>query len=165
MIGDVPVGHWPSPPLDKITAQGGFLANVQDFDAAFFGIAPREAVALDPQHRLLLEVAWETLEHAGLAADRLAGADAGVFVGIANSDYGRLLLAGGLPADAYIASGNALSMAAHRLSYHLDLRGPSIAVDTACSSSLVAVHLACQALRTGDCESGARRGRQSDFVR
>src|SRR5205807_4236515 len=116
-----------------------------------FGITPREAVLLDPQQRLLLEVSWEMLEHGGVAPDTLAGAEVGVFVGISTNDYGRMLLAGAAPPDAYIASGNALSMAAHRLSYHLDLRGPSLAVDTACSSSLVAVHLACQALRSGDC--------------
>lgn len=152
VIADLPSGRWPFSPPDKLTNQGGFLADVQHFDAGFFGITPREAIYLDPQHRVLLEVAWETLEHAGLAPERLAGSDVGVFVGISTNDYGRLLMAGAAAADAYVASGNALSMAAHRLSYHLDLRGPSMAVDTACSSSLVAVHLACQALRAGDCE-------------
>jgi len=152
VIGALPVKRWLDVPQDKTTHQGGFLADVEHFDAAFFGITPREAAALDPQHRILLEVAWETLEHAGMAADRLAGSQTGVFIGISTSDYGRMLLAGGSTAGAYVASGNALGMAAHRLSYHLDLRGPSVAVDTACASSLVAVHLACQALRAGDCE-------------
>ena len=152
VISELPPERWPHVPEDHAARQAGFLAEVRDFDAAFFGITPREAVYLDPQHRLLLEVAWETLEHAGLVPERLAGTEAGVFIGISTNDYGRMLLAGAAEPDPYIASGNALSMAAHRLSYHLDLRGPSMAVDTACSSSLVAVHLACQALRTGDCE-------------
>ncbi len=151
VIHDVSAERWFSMPSEKCARQGGFLDDVQGFDAAFFGITPREAVYLDPQHRLLLETAWESCEHAGLVPGRLAGTEVGVFVGIANNDYGRLLVAGGAPPDAYIASGNALSMAAHRLSYHFDLRGPSMAVDTACSSSLVAVHLACQALRAGEC--------------
>ncbi len=93
-----------------------------------------------------------------MAPDGRGGTDVGVFVGISTSDYSRLLMVGGAPADAYVASGNALSMAAHRLSYHLDLRGPSMAVDTACSSSLVAVHLACQALRAGECDSALAGG-------
>ncbi len=151
VIHDVPPERWPNMPSEKSACQGGFLDDVEGFDAAFFGITPREAVYLDPQHRLLLETAWESCEHAGLVPGRLAGTEVGVFVGIANNDYGRLLVASGVPPDAYIASGNALSMAAHRLSYHFDLRGPSMAVDTACSSSLVAVHLACQALRAGEC--------------
>jgi amino acid adenylation domain-containing protein len=151
-VGDVPLQRWSGTLSEEATRRGGFLDDVEHFDAAFFGITPREAAALDPQHRLLLEVGWETLEHAGLAAVRLAGSAVGVFIGIATSDYGRMLLDGAVPAGAYVASGNALSMAANRLSYHLDLRGPSVAVDTACSSSLVAVHLASQALRAGECE-------------
>jgi acyl transferase domain-containing protein len=131
--------------------QGGFLEDVDGFDPDFFGITPKEAAHLDPQQRLLLEVAWEALEHAGQAADRLAGTRTGVFVGISTQDYSRLALDGRRPPDAYTGTGNASSVAANRLSYLLDLRGPSLAVDTACSSSLVAVHLACQSLRRGEC--------------
>ena len=129
---------------------GGFLASVDAFDAPFFNIAPREAEVMDPQQRLLLEVAWEAIEDAGIAADRLAGSRTGVFVGISNSDYARLQTGLAAATDPYAATGNALSVAANRLSYHFDLRGPSWAVDTACSSSLVAVHHACGSLRRGE---------------
>lgn len=152
VIGELPDDRWTRFPEEAATTRGGYLADVQCFDAPFFGIAPREAVFVDPQHRLLLEVAWEALEHAGIPADTLAGCPVGAFVGISTNDYSRLLLAHGGAADAYAGAGNAASMAAHRLSYHLDLQGPSVAVDTACSSSLVAVHLACQSLRLGECD-------------
>jgi myxalamid-type polyketide synthase MxaB len=132
---------------------GGFLGPVDCFDAGFFSVAPREAQAMDPQQRLLLEVAWEALEDAGLAADKLAGKPAGVYVGASVTDYMRLLDATADPAtvDAYTATGNSFSVLAGRLSYFLGLHGPSLVVDTACSSSLVAVHLACEALRRGEC--------------
>ena len=129
-----------------------YLADVQHFDAPFFGIAPVEAACIDPQHRILLEVALHALEDAGLAPEHLAGTSVGVFVGISSNDYGRLLLGQAGYTGPYLGTGNSPSMAAHRLSYHLDLRGPSMAVDTACSSSLVAVHLACQSLRNGECD-------------
>ncbi len=130
---------------------GGFLDDVSGFDAAFFGIAPREALTMDPQQRLLLEVTWEALENAGLAADRLVGSPTGVFIGLCNSDYfHRLMRRGNETIDAYLASGNAPSVAAGRISYALGLRGPSLVVDTSCSSSLVAVHLACRSLRSGE---------------
>jgi acyl transferase domain-containing protein/acyl-CoA synthetase (AMP-forming)/AMP-acid ligase II/aryl carrier-like protein len=128
--------------------QGGYLKNIDLFDAAHFEIAPREAVWMDPQQRLLLEVSWEALEHAGQPISSLVGMAAGVFVGISNVDYRKLqpLI------DAYSGTGNAASIAANRISYVLGCQGPSLAVDTACSSSLVAVHLACRSLRTGECE-------------
>ncbi len=136
------------------TRQGGFIEDVDAFDAEFFGISPREAVAMDPQQRLILEVAWEALEDAGIVPATLAGSRTGVFIGIGINDYGRMQV----PAqrldptrmDAYSVTGNALCITANRLSYLLDLRGPSMAIDTACSSSLVAVHQACQSLRIGD---------------
>ena len=127
--------------------QGGFLEQVDAFDPEFFNISPREAVSMDPQQRLLLEVAWETLEHAGCPAEQAAGTQTGVFIGISSNDFSRLQD----QPDIYGGTGNALSIAANRLSYFLDLRGPSIAVDTACSSSLVAIHHACQSLRLGEC--------------
>ena len=129
---------------------GGFLAEVAQFDAAFFSIAPREADRMDPQQRLLLEVAVEALEHAGVPLDAIGGTATGVFVGITNSDYGRLLIDRAGPADIYLGTGSALSIAANRLSFALDLKGPSLAVDTACSSSLVAIGLACESLRRGE---------------
>jgi natural product biosynthesis luciferase-like monooxygenase protein/amino acid adenylation domain-containing protein len=153
-ITEVPAGRWvadsPDEPRGGIARRGGFLKHVDGFDAPFFGVSPREAAQIDPQQRLLLEVAWEALEDAGYAPDRLGGTQTGVFVGISNSDYAQFQFnAGGSP-DAYAGTGTALSINANRLSYMLDLRGPSIAVDTACSSSLVAVHAACQSLRAGE---------------
>ena len=130
---------------DKMnTRWGGFLEDVDKFDPFFFGVSSREASAMDPQQRLLLEVTWEALENAGLAPTRLAGSQTGVFVGISSQDYYKLMF----DAPKRAATGISNSIAANRLSYFLDLRGPSMAVDTACSSSLVAVHLACQSLRT-----------------
>jgi acyl transferase domain-containing protein/acyl carrier protein len=130
---------------------GGFLADIDRFDPKFFGISPREAMTMDPQQRLVLEVAWEALERAGQAPDRLAGSATGVFLGITTGDYADLVKAAGPEAlDVYMATGNAHNAAAGRVSYVLGLNGPSMAVDTACSSSLVAVHLACQSLRTGE---------------
>ncbi|HEX6370737.1 MAG TPA: SDR family NAD(P)-dependent oxidoreductase [Longimicrobium sp.] len=135
------------------TRWGGFLREVDRFDAAFFSIAPHEAVEMDPQQRLLLEVAWRAFEDAGIPAERLAGSDTGVFVGISNSDYLHLKIrarAGLEHLNAYTGLGNANSVAANRVSYVFDLRGPSFAVDTACSSSLTALHLAVESLRRGE---------------
>jgi len=140
-------------PGKMVTRWGGFLDQVDRFDAKFFEIAPREAASMDPQQRLALEVAWEALENSGYAPAELRGSATGVFLGIASSDYGQLHLETGDPQslDAHYASGVAHSIAAGRISYLLGLEGPSIALDTACSSSLVAVHLACQSLRAADC--------------
>jgi acyl transferase domain-containing protein/acyl-CoA synthetase (AMP-forming)/AMP-acid ligase II/thioesterase domain-containing protein/acyl carrier protein len=132
------------------TRWGGFLNDIDQFDPSFFKISRREAVRMDPQQRLLLETAWEALDDAGLSSERLAGSRTGVFIGISTNDYSRLENGNSNPADAYDATGNAFSIAANRLSYVFDLRGPSIAVDTACSSSLVAIHLACRSLRVGE---------------
>ncbi|MEM9216874.1 MAG: amino acid adenylation domain-containing protein [Cyanobacteria bacterium P01_F01_bin.150] len=145
-ITKVPVSRWQS---DDDT-WGGFLEQVDQFEPQFFNIAPREASNMDPQQRLLLEVSWEALENAGLAAEELAGRRGGVFIGISSGDYANLNsnLAN---TKAYYGTGNALSIAANRLSYFFDWHGPSWAVDTACSSSLVAVHQACQSLLQGEC--------------
>lgn len=129
------------------TRWGGFLDQVDEFDPAFFGISPREAVRMDPQQRLVMEVAWEALENAGIAPDSLAGSQTGVFVGIGNYDYCRILSKDISQVSAYDGTGNTLSIAANRLSYTFDLRGPSVIVETACSSSLVALHFACLSLR------------------
>ncbi|WP_158613084.1 type I polyketide synthase [Nocardiopsis sp. Huas11] len=139
---------------------GGFVDGAADFDAGLFGVPPREAVGIDPQHRFVLEVAWEALENAGIAPDSLKGSRTGVFVGMGGSDYERLRLAAGGSSfhDGYTATGSALNFAANRLSYALGLEGPSLVVDTACSSSLVALHLACQSLRAGECDTAIVAG-------
>ncbi|MEO0685092.1 MAG: beta-ketoacyl synthase N-terminal-like domain-containing protein, partial [Cyanobacteria bacterium J06649_11] len=145
-ITQVPIERWQSE-----NNWGGFLEQIDQFDAQFFNLSPRETINIDPQQRLLLEVSWEALENAGLAAEQLAGIKGGVFIGISSGDYAKL---NGNKANtqAYYATGNALSIAANRLSYFLDWRGPSLALDTACSSSLVAVHQACQSLLAGESE-------------
>ncbi len=136
--------------LARTTRWGAFLNEIDVFDAEFFGISPGEAAEIDPQQRLVLEVACEALENAGIPADSLRRTQTGVFVGACLSEYGLLASRDLSQVDAWTATGGALSIIANRLSYCLDLRGPSVAVDTACSSSLVAVHLACQSLRTGE---------------
>ncbi|WP_218080277.1 type I polyketide synthase [Anthocerotibacter panamensis] len=148
-IGVVPAARWSGARVGPL-AQGGFVEGVDRFDAPFFKISPREARAMDPQQRLLLEVAWETLEHGGLAP--LAQGRSGVFIGVSSHDYAQLLAGAAEDLDLYTGTGCAHSLAANRLSYYLDWHGPSLAVDTACSSSLVAVHLACQHLRTKECD-------------
>jgi len=133
--------------------RGAFVDDVDGFDARFFHISPREAARMDPQHRLLLEVAWQALEDAGCAdPSTLRGSATGVFVGLGSQDYAHLAATAGCAVDLHTITGNAASVAANRLSYFLDLRGPSLTVDTACSASLVAVHLACEHLRRGECD-------------
>ncbi|MCK2237258.1 MULTISPECIES: type I polyketide synthase [unclassified Crossiella] len=157
-ISEVPeqrwAGHAGSPEAAEVLARttrwGGYLDDITGFDADFFGISPREAAGMDPQQRLLLEVSWEALEHAGIAPAGLRGSRTGVFVGISGNEYGQLAISEAERIDAWSGTGAALSIAANRLSYVLDLRGPSVAVDSACSSSLVAVHLAMQSLRAGE---------------
>jgi len=139
-------------PGKMTTRFGGFVGDVQRFDAEFFGIAPLEAASMDPQQRLVLQLAWEALENAGHAPAALAGTRAGVYLGIANSDYGRALFAHPNAIDPYFSTGNSLSIASGRLAYFLGVHGPAVSVDTACSSSLVSIHLACQGLRLGECD-------------
>ncbi|NEP44972.1 MAG: polyketide synthase, partial [Okeania sp. SIO2H7] len=145
----------PGTPGKMYARRGNFLkAKVDEFDAEFFGIAPKEAVSIDPQQRLLLEVSWEALENAGIAPNQPLGHRYGTFVGINTSDYMQLQMQSGNVADLgpYFFTGNTASTAAGRLSYHLGWRGAAMAVDTACSSSLVAVNLACQNLRSRECD-------------
>jgi malonyl CoA-acyl carrier protein transacylase len=160
-ITEVPASRWdikafydpnPETPGKMNTRWGGFLDEVAEFDPQFFGISPLEANRMDPQQRLLLEVSWEALENASIASDKLIGSQTGVFIGISTDDYAHLQSKYNTTPDAYSGSGNAFSIAANRLSYLLDLHGPSVAIDTACSSSLVAVHQACQNLRLGECD-------------
>lgn len=163
-IIEVPQTRWdihqfydpdPQAPGKMYTRSGGFLPDIDSFDAQFFGISPREALRMDPQQRLLLEVAWEAFEHAGIAVDALAGSKTGVFIGkVEGHDYARLQEQQGDEAyvnDPYYGLGASSSIAAGRISYLFDLRGPTLTIDTACSSSLVALHLACQSLRNGEC--------------
>ncbi|MDI1477096.1 type I polyketide synthase [Polyangium sp. y55x31] len=152
-VRDVVPSRWPADTMLEDKPGAGYAAlldGLDRFDAAFFGIAPREAEALDPQQRMLLEVTWEALEDAGLKPDALVGSQAGVFVGITSLDYQRIVQSGPEHLDAYGATGTMLATAAGRLSYVLGLQGPAVALDTACSSSLVALHLACQSLRNGE---------------
>ncbi len=150
----------PYAPGRMSTRWGAFIEGIDRFDAAFFGIAPREAEGMDPQQRLLLEVAWEALERAGQSPEALLNSRTGVFVGISGSDYYQVCKAasGEAGLDAHSASGAAHSVAAGRLSYVLGLQGPNLAVDTACSSSLVAFHLAVQSLRRGECDMALAGG-------
>ena len=130
---------------------GGFVDEPYGFDPSFFRISDREASRMDPQHRILLMVLWEALEHAGLTAKQLDGTNTGTFVGISSSDH--LLSCLNIDrVDEYAGVGNAHSLAANRLAYFLNLHGPSLAVDTACSSSLTALHYACESVRRGECE-------------
>ncbi|KAB2350986.1 type I polyketide synthase [Actinomadura rudentiformis] len=160
-IRTVPEGRWDafddgSPEvgdlLDKTTRLGGFLDDIAGFDAQFFGITPREAAVMDPQQRLVLEVAWEAFEHAGIGPAALRGSRTGVFVGVSAPEYAAFTASDLASLEPFTATGAALSIIANRLSYLLDLRGPSMIVDTACSSSLVSTHLAVQALRNGEAD-------------
>ncbi|MCL2936119.1 MAG: aminotransferase class III-fold pyridoxal phosphate-dependent enzyme [Trichodesmium sp. MAG_R02] len=159
-ISEVPTERWsaaqfyhqdPQTPGKMNTRWGGFLDQVAEFDPAFFNISPKEAPRIDPQQRLVMEVSWESLENAGLSPHSLKGSQTGLFVGIGNFDYGRLLCRDWDQINAYNGTGLTLSLAANRVSYFLGLHGPSLVVETACSSSLVAVHLACQSLQQREC--------------
>lgn len=159
-VTEVPPERWdakawydpnPDAPGKATSRWMGALTDIDRFDARFFGVAPREARSMDPQQRLLLELAWEALESAGLSSERCAAARTGVFVGLSSVEYGATYVAGDTRRiDPTTGTGNCWSVAAGRLSYLLNLTGPSMALDTACSSSLVALHLACQSLRSGE---------------
>ncbi|MGX1567142.1 type I polyketide synthase, partial [Streptomyces sp. NPDC055509] len=160
-IRRVPEDRWRDftafPPADA-HPYGGYLDDIAGFDADFFRVTPREAAVMDPQQRILLEVVHEALDHAAVPAESLAGTATGVFVGVSAPEYGQLTGADPAAVDPWAPAGGALSVAAGRLSYVLDARGPSMAVDTACSSSLVAVHHACVSLRTGESDTAIAAG-------
>ena len=141
------------------TRNGGYLDSVDGFDPEFFGISPREAIWMDPQQRLMLEIAWEGLERAGYAPAALRGSRTGVFVGVGANEYAHLMSGDSVEnLEAYFITGNALNAVAGRVAFALGLEGPAVAMDTACSSSLVAVHQAAQALHSGDCDMALAGG-------
>ena len=160
---DIAALHDPDPdaPGRTYATEGGFIADVDAFDPGFFGISPGEARAMDPQQRVILEVTWEALERAGIRPADLAGSATAVYAGTAGSDY---RLAGGADEQAtlegYSITGSATSVLSGRLAYVLGLQGPAVSVDTACSSSLVSLHLACNALRIGECDLALAGGVQ-----
>lgn len=159
LVTEVPADRWdaeeyydpePGVPGRSVSKWGAFLADVSGFDAEFFGINEREATVIDPQHRLLLETAWEAIEHAGVDPVALAGTRTGVFVGMTHNDY--QLVTADTPAISgpYGFTGSNYSMASGRIAYHLGVHGPAYTVDSACSSSLLAVHMACRSLHDGE---------------
>ncbi|MBQ1098895.1 amino acid adenylation domain-containing protein, partial [Streptomyces sp. b94] len=153
LVGEIPADRWDWRDHPRsLSRWGGFAPDVDRFDAAFFGISPREAELMDPQQRLLLETVWQAVEDAGYRPSELAGKRVGVFIAVTNSDYHEVQRAAGRATEGHTLTGAALSIVPNRVSYLLDLRGPSIAVDTACSGSLTAVHQACAALRDGTCD-------------
>ena len=159
LITEIPADRWDvdelydperGVPGRSVSRWGGFIDDVAGFDAAFFGIGEREATAIDPQHRLLLETAWEAVEHAGIAPPSLAGSATGVFMGLSHDDYTVVTSDAGALDQPYSFIGTPASMASGRIAYTLGLRGPALTVDTACSTGLLAVHLACRSLHQGE---------------
>lgn len=162
-VSEVPPDRWdvdefydpdPDTPGKMVSRRAGFIDDVAGFDAPFFGVSAREAMYMDPQHRLMLELAWSSLEHAGIAPLSLSGTQTGVFMGLSTHEFLGMLvrLRSAEDIDIYSGTGTSPAAAAGRISFRLGLQGPAVVVDTACSSSLVAVHQACQALDSGDCD-------------
>ena len=166
-IGEVPAERWdwraveataPEAVAGGTVRHGGFMAGIAAFDAAFFGISPPEARMMDPQQRLLLTQSWRLMEAAGYAPRRLSGSRTGVFIGIGDTGYGRVLAASGVGVESYAMTGLAPSLGPNRISHFFNLNGPSVAVETACSSTLIAIHRAVQAITAGTCEAAIAGG-------
>ncbi|MCU0980175.1 MAG: phosphopantetheine-binding protein, partial [Pirellulaceae bacterium] len=166
-IREIPAERWdvdafydpdPAAPGKMNTRWGGFIEKIDEFDNHFFSISDREAMRIDPQHRLSLELTWEALENAGIPPSSLRGSLTGVFIGLSHSEYGMMLSTDMAQSDAYVGTGSAHCLVANRISFVYDFHGPSVMLDTACSSSLVAVHLACQAIRSGEAELAVAGG-------
>ncbi|HTZ16785.1 MAG TPA: type I polyketide synthase, partial [Mycobacterium sp.] len=162
-VSEVPADRWdvdefydpdPNAPGKIVSRRAGFIDDATGFDAPFFGLSNRETMLIDPQHRILLETAWQAVEHSGTAPSALANTKSGVFMGLGTHDYLGLISEqlSYAEIEAYVAIGTSSAAGAGRISYGLGLQGPAVSVDTACSSSLVAVHQACQALRFGECD-------------
>ncbi|WP_372366348.1 aminotransferase class III-fold pyridoxal phosphate-dependent enzyme [Candidatus Uabimicrobium sp. HlEnr_7] len=156
VISQCPEGRvaWPqdiNPMIRKAINYGGFISNVESFDANLFRISPREAEYMDPQQRILLELSWSCLENAGVNIEESTNEDTGVFIGASGSDYTRLLQEEGVEASPHYPVGSSLALLANRISYFFNFCGPSMQIDTACSSSLVAVHNAVQAIQRQEC--------------
>lgn len=164
--GPLPIGRWSDYAADPVMTQkmaeqnlaGGYIDDIAGFDAEFFGLSPVEATNMDPQQRILLELVWEALEDAHLPANELRGTATGVYMGSSNNDYGMLITADPAEAHPYALTGTSSAIISNRISYALDLRGPSVNVDTACSSSLVSVHQAVRGLREGDADVAVAGG-------
>src|SRR5271156_2109360 len=159
LITEVPADRWdvdefydpdPGVPGRTVCKWGAFLDDVGDFDPEFFGINEKEAIAMDPQHRLLLAASWEAMEHAGFTRDKMVDSRTGVFVGLMHDDYQLVHEAAQTLAGPYGYMGNSFAMGSGRIAYALGLHGPALTVDTACSSGLTAIHLACRSLHDGE---------------
>src|SRR3984885_8637440 len=159
LVTEIPADRWDvedhydperGVPGRSVSRWGGFIDDIGGFDASFFGFGEREATAIDPQHRLLLEISWEAIEHAGIVPPSLTGSRTGVFVGLCHPHYTVVTSDAGALDDAYGFTGTPFSMASGRIAYGLGLLGPAITVDTSCSSGLVALHMACQSLDRGE---------------
>ncbi|MEK1830971.1 beta-ketoacyl synthase N-terminal-like domain-containing protein [Priestia megaterium] len=160
LITEIPSDRWdwkeyigdPLGEEDKTNSKwGGFLKDIKSFDADFFKISPREAELMDPQQRILIEEVWNTIEDAGYKPSSISNTNTGVFVGVCNDDYSDLMIKNNLRMDAYTSTGSYFSIIPNRISYILNIHGPSVAIDTACSSSLIAIHQAISAIQNGDC--------------
>jgi acyl transferase domain-containing protein/acyl carrier protein len=172
-ISQIPADRWNAeafydPDMDKPgkmpTTQGGFLDDIDKFDASFFHIGAREAEVMDPQQRMVLEVVYEALEDAGMSMDKIRGSRTGVFTGVCFSDYHKVQVADPDKIRPYVQTGCASSIVPNRISYFYDLKGPSFTVDTACSSSLVALHLACESIQRGECDRAIVAGTSTNLL-
>jgi acyl transferase domain-containing protein/NADPH:quinone reductase-like Zn-dependent oxidoreductase/acyl carrier protein len=167
MVTEIPRDRWDAAqhydpdkgvPGRSVSKWGAFIDDVSGFDPEFFGISEREATAMDPQHRMLMETSWEAVEHAGIRPSDLAGTATGVFIGMSHDDYVMVTNDAGLLDQAYAFTGTPFSMASGRISHSMGLQGPSLTMDTACSSSLMAVHQACRSLHQGESDMALAGG-------